>query len=246
MVIVYDEGFEGLLSALRLALFDDLAPSDIVSKKDYTPTLYDDKRESPTAHERDLDEFIAYIAVRLSEYAVKNLTYCYLSEVRGIEMAVYEYLKAGLKKGRAALRNPADPVVQRVEETCSKVRRECHRFYGLLRFSATNENIYYAPFEPDHNIISMIAPHFASRLRDQDWIIHDKKRGLAVFYSSSTREMTQACVNDSNISISEQEESAREMWRSYFRSIKIESRVNLALQKRFMPKRYWRHLVEKS
>jgi probable DNA metabolism protein len=39
-------------------------------------------------------------------------------------------------------------------------------------------------------------------------------------------------------------EGYEELWRHYHRTINNESRNNPALQRRFMPKRYWKYLPE--
>ncbi len=245
-LLIYDGSFDGMVSAIRMAWLEGIKPDNIVSYRDYVPSLYEKKIEVATANEKDLEEFVSLVSSRLTEYSLKCLIWCYLSETKGAESLVCEYLMRGLQKGKSALTNAADPLVQRVENICHSVRRECHRFYGLLRFSVTDAGIYYAPFEPDHNIISLIAPHFSVRLGDQDWIIHDKKRDIAVFHSAATKEVIHDDVLDKDILFSVEEEMVRKMWQCYFKSISIQERLNPNLQRRFMPVRYWKYLTEKS
>ena len=61
----------------------------------------------------------------------------------------------------------ADPAVHAVHRAARTVSREIHRFKGLLRFRRLQDGLYWAPFEPDYDIISTLAPHFRARLADQ-------------------------------------------------------------------------------
>jgi probable DNA metabolism protein len=104
--------------------------------------------------------------------------------------------------------------------------------------------IYYAPVEPDHNILCLVAPHFASRLADQNWIIHDLKRGMAVVYNQTEWVITPVDSAEL-IQYSQEEEVYQALWQRFFEQIAIQHRTNPELQRRLMPARYWRHLVEK-
>jgi probable DNA metabolism protein len=73
------------------------------------------------------------------------------------------------------------PHILPVNETARKVTFEAHRFLGLLRFIECNQYLY-AEFEPDHNILVLLAGHFADRLAKENFIIHDRRRHLAVVY----------------------------------------------------------------
>jgi probable DNA metabolism protein len=43
---------------------------------------------------------------------------------------------------------------------------------------------------------------------------------------------------------SARERSVQDLWRTYHRRIAIATRVNLELQRKFMPRKYWRYLTE--
>lgn len=209
------------------------------------PNLYDDTLLITPSPSGEIEEFMTFLSERLSSKVVKRVLLCFLSEKQGFERLVYDYLKLGLKKGVSFLNNLADNTVKDVNKLCAKVKRECHRFYGLLRFEKTSEGVYYATFEPDHNIIVLIAPHFKNRMRDQDWIIHDKRRDLAVLYSAKDRLFEQVAIERLQKNLSDDEAMVQQLWRAYFKSITIDDRKNPTLQRRFMPVRYWKYLTEK-
>jgi probable DNA metabolism protein len=43
---------------------------------------------------------------------------------------------------------------------------------------------------------------------------------------------------------SEAEARSRALWKTFHRTVAIENRINPALQRQFMPARYWKHLTE--
>ena len=53
---------------------------------------------------------------------------------------------------------------------------------GFLRFEELSGGVLYAQMEPPYAVLPLIAPHFADRLRQENWIIHDLKRGLLALH----------------------------------------------------------------
>lgn len=72
--------------------------------------------------------------------------------------------------------------IDAITETAKKVAYEVHRFHGFLRFRRVYGDLYYAPIEPDHNIIALLIPHFTARYAGQKWFIHDRRRNLGAYY----------------------------------------------------------------
>ena len=162
-------------------------------------------------------------------------------------MLGFKYLRAALSYGKSADSHLADPAVLAMTKLVLKVGGERHRMMGLLRFSETADGTFYAPFEPDHNITALVAGHFAARIPDRDWIIHDVKRGIAaVFRASENRFEVVSGELSSEVEYTQQELRYRELWRAFHKTIAIGERTNPKLQKRFMPSRYWKHLTEKT
>jgi len=129
------------------------------------------------------------------------------------------------------------------EQISLKVAGERHRLMGLLRFQLLQKNIYYAAIEPDHNIVELLAPHFAARMSDQNWVIHDVRRDLAAIYNQEEWIATRFTLQQ-RLELAQEEDYYRELWKQYHQAISIKSRTNPRLQRQCMPQRYWKHLVE--
>ncbi|MFQ3573927.1 MAG: TIGR03915 family putative DNA repair protein [Thermodesulfovibrionales bacterium] len=243
--VIYDGSIEGFLSALRFLTLKRFSPHKIVASHRHIPEIFEQTIEITNDNEKDIISFLLYLKDRISPDIIKKILYAYLSEIEDFETTTINYILRALKLGNRYIYNIADEYVATLNEICRKVNRECHRFYGLMRFTKTSEGFYYAPFEPDHNIISLIVPHFVDRLKDQTWIIHDTKRDIAVLYQHISREVSQVTISD-DIKIENDEQALSELWQCYFRSLSIENRTNSRLQTRCMPKRYWKYLTEKT
>ena len=46
--------------------------------------------------------------------------------------------------------------------------------------------------------------------------------------------------------LSGREQEIRDLWKGYFSSTAVQTRKNMELQRRFMPKKYWKYLPEKE
>jgi probable DNA metabolism protein len=82
-------------------------------------------------------------------------------------------------------------------------------------------------------------------MADQNWIIHDLKRGIGAMYNKQRWVITK--IEDINLpAFGEKELVFQELWKQYFKNISITNRLNPNLQKKIMPIRYWKHLIEKT
>jgi probable DNA metabolism protein len=166
-------------------------------------------------------------------------------------MKLLRYLVKGFREGPGIRLLHGDPVVFDVEQMEKKVANEVHRMCGLIRFSemrpegGSGAGILYSPIEPDNDIIEFLADHFCDRLKEEAFIIHDKRRGKALIYARNDWYIGDF-HDEGLLEKTRDEEDYRRLWRGYFDSIAIKERTNPACQKRFMPVRYWKNLTEFS
>ena len=138
----------------------------------------------------------------------------------------------------------SDPFVIAAMENVRKVRGEVHLFSGFLRFSEGANGVFYAPFEPDNDILELLVPHFLARLRCQPFIIHDVKRQTAALYNTTELVFTRTDQKVS-VSLSDAEEDFQRLWKEYYRSVNIAERPHEKQKKGYMPVRYWKYMPEK-
>ena len=177
--------------------------------------------------------------------AFENLYYLYLSEETDAHDLMTKYIKLGFKMGAIVEGYRTEKDIDTVMKICRKVRLEKHRFLGFIRFIKTKKELYYAKFEPDHNILPLITPHFANRFKDEYFMIHDLKRNIAAVYNKSKWMITDM-PNEVEFLLIEEEADYERLWKIFYESVFIKSRKNLKQQKGYMPTRYWKHLTEKK
>jgi probable DNA metabolism protein len=240
-VYVYDGSWEGLLTALYAALSDREPPADILPADAVQPTFFDSVIEIGTDQATAI-RLLAGIRRRISDKAFHNVLYAYLSEEEGAPMAIYRYLKWGFETGPSVDRYMADDRVLPVLRMVGRVSFEVQRMLGLIRFRQTTGGIYYSSISPDGQVIGMVAPHFARRMPDMDWIIHDVKRGMAALGRKGEWQLV--CLPRVSAEFDEEELAVQEMWKTYYWQAAVATRKNPRLRRSYMPVRYWKHLIE--
>lgn len=241
----YDGSFDGFLSAVFTSYYGTEKPCSIsrsMSDISYQTRLF--RGLIIETSKEQADRVYHSILKNFSKKSLRYIYYTFLSEIPGMEMKILYYLKLGWKIGRKIDDLVTEPGVRWIHETARKVSREKHRFLGLIRFIEM-DGFYYAPFEPDFNILELLADHFAGRLTGESWILHDRKRGKAVLFNRRFWILTNKFVPP-EIEVSVKEETFQTLWRQYFRSTWIRERTSKDLQRQFMPEKYWKYLIEKN
>ena len=142
-----------------------------------------------------------------------------------------------------------------IAQTARKVGREKHRFEAFVRFELIGPQFFYAPIDPDYNVLPIIVPHFKRRYADQDWLIYDTKRKFGMHYDRQSGSLQEAVLDlapgnlpvpAGQICFDHEEEKYRELWKNYFKNANIPARRNMRLHLQHVPRRYWKYLVEKK
>lgn len=242
--LIYDGSFPGLLTAIYQAFKARIKIAGIILEEEYQAGLFSNKIIVETELDKS-DKVYEAVKDKISPKSLRKIYRVYLSETENSGLLIYQYLQLGFRMGKKIDSYLHNDIVDRVNKIDRKVSKEAHLLLGLLRFRKIQGGVFYAPYEPDYNIITLLAPHFVRRLPDQDWIIHDRKRMLAAIYNREEWVLTEL---DSlpEPKITEEEKYYQALWQSFYKNVAIESRKNPRLQAQFMPRRYWDYLIEKT
>ena len=244
IVYIHDGSFDGLLTCIYEAFYSKIKPEEIVAQEDYIENFLAEKKYIKTDIEKAKRVYNA-IEEKISYQSLKRVFYTYLSEMPGTGIMILKYLQLAFKMGKEVDLNLANEDVLNIDKISKKVAKERHRISGILRFKKIKNDILYAQVEPDHNVIALVAPHFIDRLRAENFIIHDTKREIGVFYNKKEW-LVKSIEKPDPFLVKDTEEIYEDLWRVYFDSISIKTKTNPKLQKINMPMRYWKHLTEKS
>lgn len=243
LVYVYDGSFEGLLTAIFEAYYRKERPDAVLPEYNLQTDLlaaYFYIKTDPLKSDR----VYASIWKNISDEALKNVYYTFLSEDPDAGTLIYRYLRLGWKLGGRVDDHLSDDTVFKVMDISRKVGHEVHIMTGFVRFRQVRGGIFYSSISPDNNIIELLAPHFADRLSDQKWIIHDVKRELAALYNMREWIISEFSADDIP-AVTDDEKLYSQLWKRFFTTLEIPPRSNPKLQRQLLPRRYWDHLTEK-
>ena len=239
---VYDGTFEGLLTIVFDCYIKKVIPLRIESKNNIELNFLDTLEEKITDYEKS-NRIFNGIVKNISYDTLYNSYYAFLSNTKEKEINILKYLLNGFVIGPKIDTMLSIDFVFAVHSMRKRMLFEAHRLKGLLRFIEIGNNLFYASIHPDNNVIENLGHHFIRRLPTQNFIIHDKNRNTAFIYNTKEYEIIDS-YNLKIPTISENEQKYQKLWSTFFNTIAIKERKNLRLQMQYMPKKYWKDLIE--
>jgi probable DNA metabolism protein len=239
---IYDGSFYGLMTTFAHIMNDNNSPTSIRPAGNELVDLFESATTINT-DENIAEDLLSKIRHDISVLAYDHIIYAFLSEHPAREIILYFYIQKGLDVGDSIDAKLTDEWVLKTHSLTRKVEREVHRFKGFVRFSELADGSYYSIIEPDYHILPLLAPHFAQRLADQSWIIHDLKRHKAAIYNKKSVCVTKISLSE-ELLFADGDDEHKRLWQLYYKTIGIKERENPKLQQQFIPKKYQKHLVE--
>lgn len=240
---LYDGTFDGLLNIVFDCYIDKTFPYKIVDKNNYIPNLLDNNITIITTDYNKSKRIYEGIVKNISYDTLYNSFYSFLSSYDDKELYILKYLLDGFVIGPKINTMLHLEHVFKIQTFRKNVFGECHRLKGLVRFIEVGDNLFYSSIHPDHNIIESLGQHFTRRLSTQNFIIHDKNRNIAFVYNQKQYVISR--LEEIMLPpLSKKEEMFQTLWKTFFNTISIKERTNPKLQASYMPKRYWKDLIE--
>ena len=240
---LYDGSFSGYLTTLFYAypLKEEVR---IYKELTYSPSLLTTSKYITTEEDKS-ERVYQSILTKLSYSTLDNLYNIYLSDEVESETLGLKYIKLCYRYGDDINLAKNNDIIRTVDLTCKRVWKEVHRFYGFVRFKEIAPLTFYAAIEPNHNILPLMMGHFKKRFSDQNFIIHDQKRHCAMIYNQQEIYISYLSIEDSHqLAKAEIRDNFEELFKTYYKATTIAERKNPRLQNSWMPKRYYKHLVE--
>ncbi len=251
---LHDGSFEGMLTAVAIAVKSNNEVEGIYPSQHYASSLFTDVHNVQTDQSQAM-RFFKYLQ-SLKGIAASLAIDGFLSENDEMATHLYCMVRESLQYGESVLYWHTHDSVDFLHKLSRKVRREAHRFNGLVRFRILEDGLQYAPFEPDYNVIGYCAQHFRKRLANYSWVLHDVRRNQALYWDGSS---CQSIYIDEGFSsqvrtsgelpqkhLCQSEIHYQRLWNYFHEAIAIKERRNPLLQRQYMPSRYWKYLPEIS
>lgn len=239
-VYIYDGEFSSLIHLIIFLINLKIKP-DNIKQEGYSPNLF----EEIIKLENDKNINIYKI---IHHYEILKICFnVFLSEENNKELIIYYFLLNYTKYKEKVIYLRKLKCVSETLRISQLVKHEAHRFKGFVRFKELDNKVLYAEIEPDNNILPLIDEHFKKRLPKDLWIIKDIKRNLLSIYD---KKRVYLLTGDEfkliNINLSNFEINIEELWQEFYKTIGIKERKNDRCRMSFMPKKYWKNLIEMS
>lgn len=251
MILLFDNTFDGFLTAVFDVYALKIADPLFYSQENYQPKLFEEvitvsfEEQKANRVRKKLEEI-------LSKKGVNQLWKATLSEYDDVYQVLFSILSKTFQQQRNILTNYGDKDVLRLRNIIKEIGRERHRMTAFVRFEQTTNDIYTSIIEPDFNVLPLLVLHFKQRYADQKWLIFDQKRNYGIYYDLQQVLPVEPMKGEQNtlatttIEWSEEEKHFQNLWKIYFKSTTIESRKNNKLHLQYVPRRYWKYLSEKK
>lgn len=241
-VYLYDGSFDGLLTIVFDCFVNKTIPLNVHPINNYKINLLEETVEIKTDFEKSQRIFNGVVK-NISYKTLYNSYHAFLANDDSKEINILKYLLDGFIVGQKINTMLSVDYVLNVYLLRKKMLSESHGFKGLVRFIDIGNNVFYSSIHPTHNVLEDLGHHFVNRLPNQNFIIHDKNRNIAFFYNTKEYKI----INDFSFDIadlSQEEKDYQNLWKAFFKTISIKERKNPKVQMEFMPKKYWKDLIE--
>ncbi len=247
-ILVYDGSFNGFLTAVFVGFEEQLTVADIRKNSSAQNGLFSEIQTVFT--QMDKAKRVWSGIQNKSSNVIKQVYFTYLSESKGIEVLLYNYIKRLFNSGLDSLEQPSASF--KIKQLASLVEKEKNRVEATLSFESTADGIYFTNISPDHNVLPLISKYFRSRYSDNPWIIYDIKRKYGIYYNGTGVEMVTLdlsemySLNEINAHLLQGETlDDHKIRTNYFKNAQITSLINRKLFVQPVPNRFRSYVQEK-
>lgn len=242
LAYLYDGSFDGLLSCVFAAYITRRWPDELI-EQDNRQLAFNQQTVQIVTDDVQARRVERGIVNKMGSPVLQKIWMVMLSASPERGTVLLRYIRRGFAIGRRIYSDLAHPDVLAVEKLYRPVQRESCAFREFLRFSQMEGSVYYARISPEHQIVSLLMPHFVDRFSDQPFLIHDDVHEVAGVYD--TREWYLIGTQGMAIpDITAEELDYRRMWKLFYHTIAIQERLNPKCRRGLMPKKYWKNLTE--
>ncbi|ADZ84757.1 TIGR03915 family putative DNA repair protein [Cellulosilyticum sp. ST5] len=240
---LYDGTFDGLLTAIFYG-YGEREEVHIYKSQLYAPSFFTSPKTIVTEAEK-ADRVYTSIHDKLSTSTLENVYCAYLSEEEGVETLILNYLKLCYRYTDRINLAKNNDIIRAMDLAVKHVRFEAHRYVGFVRFKEIRPMLFYAQIEPDHHILPLLIEHFEKRFSDQCFMIHDVKRSEVIVYNQKEIFIQQLTPHEAEVLLRTQiDDPFEKLFKAYYTSTTIPERINIKRRNAYMPRRYFKHLVE--
>lgn len=218
--------------------------------------LFSEYREVETAQEK-VEKVIRSIGAKLSSRVYEQVYIASLSQDKDRPERIYRFLVEAFRYGPGVLDMMQLSPVYDMFCIRRNVYNENHLLTQFTRFSQTPQGVLVSRIGPKNDVLPLLAPHFADRLPEENWVIFDENRdkaaihpkGSAWFLADVPLEGGQDGAGGSGwmkgwLKERTDEEVYKNLWYTFFDTVAIQERKNYKCQRNHLPLRFRPYMTE--
>ncbi|EGO65604.1 TIGR03915 family putative DNA repair protein [Acetonema longum] len=242
LIYVYDGSFDGLLCCLFESYAQREIPLDILPADPSQLTLLPVK--TIVTDTEKASRVLASIPSKMGSAALNFVRHAFLTCLPQKELYILLFLRLGYRHGPSVMNRLTDNVVNTLVQAVKHLQKESDLLRGFVRFSIIN-NVLVSEIGPKNFVLPLLAPHFCQRYPEERFLIYDKTHGQGLIYQPYQPLVLP--INSLELpEPDEAEQTYRELWRLFYRTIEVQGRHNPKCRMSHMPKRYWQYMTELS
>lgn len=186
--LVYDGTFNGFLTSIFKAFEQNHTILDIQKNSEMANELFSNRSYVKTDIAVAKNVWNAISQKR--HMAIKKIYFSFLSESKGIEMILYQYIKYIMGVLKPDQLSNINELISTLDLLSTKVEKEKRRMEAFVQFQLTKENAYLVNIKSKFNILPLLSKHIKQHHKDMQWQIFDDKRKYGISYSYGRLEIT--------------------------------------------------------
>lgn len=242
IIYAYDGSFDGLLCCVFESYAQQEIPLDILPPDQSQTTLLPVKTIVTDAAKAG--RVLASIPSKMGSAALDFVRRGFLTCLAQKELYILLFLRLGYRHGPSVMHRLTDEVVHTLVQAVQHLQKESDLLRGFVRFSIIN-NILVSEIGPKNFVLPLLAPHFCQRYPEERFLIYDKTHGQGLIYQPY-QSLVLPIDSLELPAPDETEQTYRELWRLFYRTIEVQGRHNPKCRMTHMPKRYWQYMTELS
>lgn len=250
-ILIYDGSFNGFLSSVFTAFKEKIMVSDIRPDIGGQNGLFTETRRVFTHLERSKRVWNGIQNKSFS--AIKDIYFAFLSEQKGIESLLYDYIVRLFSDSTDGTPDSTEELAARIRHLARLVGRDKNRAESNVRFQRAGDGVYVASIDPEYNILPLVSKHFRSVYLDQEWLIYDVRRQYGLYYNTSFVEIVAIDFNEDLIkdftrrqTTAGQENLPKGLLKNYLDSPSVNTGFTAKLHPASRPVRQWGYLHGKK
>lgn len=248
VIFLCQSTLEGILCGIYDAWMSRLGHENVrlSLKASCNPELFCEYREVEESREKT-EKVAEAVRTKISALAFQWLFRASLSFDGDRADKMYRFLIDGFRCGSQVTKALQLPSVHEIFKLVRHVGNEAHLLTGFVRFSEMPGGTLFSKVGPKNDVLVLITPHFADRMRTERFILYDTVRKKAAAYAPKEGWTLFQVDRREWQDLMEAETDGQEyeeLWRTFHQSVSIRERENYVRQRSNLPLRYRSYMTE--